>query len=132
MRLKCVKRALTAAGYGLHLFEPRWFEPEQKHSSFKSPTVIPTPDKKQRVHAVEDACSDDALWLVTSIVQYVRETGDFDFISETLPYADGGEGTVYEHLRRILDFTARQVGQNGIAKGLRDNKSPLAKYLKKK
>ena len=36
-----------------------------------------------------------------------------------LGYADEGEGSVYEHLKRILDFSARQVGQNGICKGLR-------------
>jgi hypothetical protein len=34
-------------------------------------------------------------------------------------YADGGEERVYDHLRRILDFSAEQVGQNGICKGLR-------------
>ena len=28
-------------------------------------------------------------------------------------------GSVYEHLSRILDFSARQIGQNGICKGLR-------------
>mgnify|MGYP002508164631 CR=1 FL=1 len=32
-------KALTGEGYGLHLFEPRWFEPEEKQQSFKSPTV---------------------------------------------------------------------------------------------
>ena len=34
-------------------------------------------------------------------------------------YADGGEGTVYEHLKKILDFSAAQVGAHGICKGLR-------------
>lgn len=112
-------RALTSQGYGLHLFEPRWFAPEQPKPSFRSPTVIPTPDKSQIVHGLKDACADDALWLVGAVVQYIRETGDLAFTDETVTYADGGEGTVYEHLWRILDFSTKQVGQNGICKGLR-------------
>lgn len=118
-RLRELLRALTGEGYGLHLFEPRWFEPEREAPSFKSPTVIPTPDKSRLVHGIKDACADDALWLVSSVVQYIRETGDLAFAGERLGYADGGEGTVYEHLTRILDFSARQVGQNGICRGLR-------------
>lgn len=118
-RLIELMRALTSAGYGLHLFEPRWFDKEEKQQSFKSPTVIPTPDKSRIVHGIKDACSDDALWLVAAVVQYVKETGDFSFADETVTYADGGEGTVYEHLKRILDFSARETGRNGICKGLR-------------
>ena len=118
-RLIELLRALTKEGYGLHLFEPRWFEKDAPQQSFKSPTVVPTPDKSQIVHGLKDACADDALWLVSAIVQYVRETGDFDFVDSVVTYADGGEGTVYEHMRRILDFSARQVGQNGICRGLR-------------
>ena len=112
-------RALTTTGYGLHLFEPRWFEPTEPKREFKSPTVVPTPDKASVVHGLKDACADDALWLVSSIVQYIRETGDYGFADEVVTYADGGEGTVYEHMQRILDFSAREVGQNGICKGLR-------------
>ena len=118
-RLVELLRALTREGYGLHLFEPRWFEPEPKQQSFKSPTVVPVPDKSQIVHGIKDACADDALWLVSSVVQYVKETGDLAFANEIVTYADGGEGTVYEHLKRILDFSAREVGRNGICKGLR-------------
>lgn len=118
-RLVELLRALTWEGYGLHLFEPRWFEPEREQQSFKSPTVIPTPDKSQIVHGIKDACADDALWLVASVVQYIRETGELAFADMSVTYADGGEGTVYEHLKRILDFSAREVGQNGICKGLR-------------
>ena len=118
-RLVELMQALTSSGYGLHLFEPRWFQPEGQEQSFKSPTVIPTPDKSQIVHGLKDACADDALWLVSSIVQYVKETGDFAFVDEIVTYADGGEGTVYEHMKKILDFSAREVGRTGICKGLR-------------
>lgn len=118
-RLVELMRALTKEGYGLHLFEPRWFEPEQEEQSFKSPTVVPTPDRSQIVHGLKDACADDALWLVSSIVQYIRETGEISFVDEVITYADGGEGTVYEHMQRILDFSTRQIGNNGICKGLR-------------
>ena len=118
-RILQLLKALTYEGYGLHLFEPRWFEPEEKQQSFKSPTVVPTPDKSQIVHGLKDACADDALWLVSSIVQYVRETGDVSFPDLVVRYADGGEGTVYDHMKRILDFSAKQVGAHGICKGLR-------------
>lgn len=115
-------RGLTTKGYGLHLFSPEWFDPDakkEKKKPFKSPTVIPTVNAKDIVHGMEDACSDDALWLVPSIIEYIKETGETGFADETVTYADGGEGTVYEHMKRILDFSAEQVGATGICKGLR-------------
>ena len=115
-------RGLTTKGYGLHLFSPEWFAPDakkEKKKPFKSPTVIPTVNAKDIVHGLEDACSDDALWLVPSIIEYIKETGKTGFADETVTYADGGEGTVYEHMKRILDFSAEQVGATGICKGLR-------------
>ena len=115
-------RGLTTKGYGLHLFSPEWFDPDakkEKKKPFKSPTVIPTVNAQDIVHGLEDACSDDALWLVPSIIEYIKETGDAGFADETVTYADGGEGTVYEHMKRILDFSAEQVGATGICKGLR-------------
>lgn len=112
-------RGLVSQGYGLHLFQPEWFEPNNEVKPFKSPTVVPTPKGSDMVHGIEDACSDDALWLVSSITEYVKETGEFDFLDEVITYADKGEGTVYEHMKRILDFSAEQVGENGVCKGLR-------------
>lgn len=114
-------RGLTTSGYGLHLFQPEWFDPnkEEKKKPFKSPTVIPSANKDDIVHGLEDACSDDALWLVPSIIEYIKETGELDFTEQIVTYADGGEGTVYEHMMHILDFSAEQVGQSGVCKGLR-------------
>ncbi|QEY35486.1 N,N'-diacetylchitobiose phosphorylase [Caproiciproducens galactitolivorans] len=114
-------RGLTQQGYGLHLFQPEWFDPEfqGKQQSFKSPTVIPTPSMEEKVHGIKDACSDDALWLIAAISEYIKETGEVSLLDEMVTYADGGEGTVYQHMMRILDFSAEQVGATGICKGLR-------------
>ena len=112
-------RALVSKGYGLHLFQPEWFEPDNETKPFKSPIVIPTPDKNDLIHGIDQACSDDALWLVSSIAEYVRETGELEFLDEIISYADGGKGSVYEHMTRILDFSGDQVGSSGICKGLR-------------
>ena len=113
-------RGLTSEGYGLHLFSPEVFDPDvPKTEPFKSPTVKPMPEPSSMVHGLKDTCSDDALWLVPSICEFIRETGDFSFLDQRFGYADGGEGTVLEHMERILEFSARQVGKSGICLGLR-------------
>ena len=118
VRIRQLLHGLVREGYGLHLFSPEWFEP-QRQQSFRSPTVVPVPAAAQMVHGLADACSDDALWLVPTVAEYVKETGDAAFLDEVIGYADGGEGTVYEHLVRILEFSARMTGPHGICQGLR-------------
>ncbi len=135
-RIEQLLRGLTSMGYGLHLFQPEWFiEDTSARKPFKSPTVIPKPDGASIIHGLEDACSDDALWLIPSIVEYIRETGDQGFADLKLPYADtfvaahgdkcatvlpaGAEESIYDHMKRILDFSAKQVGASGVCKGLR-------------
>lgn len=118
-RIVQLLQGLTSMGYGLHLFDPAWFGPQPGKPAFKSPTVIPAPDKASIVHGLDDACANDALWLVAAVAEYVRETGELSLFDETVRCADGGERTVYEHLKRILDFSAVQVGRHGICKGLR-------------
>ncbi len=110
----------VSQGYGLHLFDPDWFNPEKQNApKFKSPTVTPTPDRKSLIHGLADVCSDDALWLIPSVCEYVKETGDVALFDVEIPFADEGTATVYEHLKRALDFSADQVGPTGICKGLR-------------
>ena len=123
---KCRQRIIellqgqVSQGYGLHLFDPDWFDPEKQNApKFKSPTVTPTPDRKSIIHGLADVCSDDALWLVPSVCEYVKETGDVALFDQEVPFADEGTATVYEHLKRALDFSAEQVGPTGICKGLR-------------
>ena len=79
MRILQLLNGVTAAGYGLHLFDPAWFEGEEKEKEW-SPTVVPAAEGAKRVHGLKDACADDALWLIPAIVEYVRETGDMAFL----------------------------------------------------
>ncbi len=110
----------VSQGYGLHLFDPQVFKPkEDKLPGVKLPTVVPTPNPEDIIHGLEDTCSDDALWIVASVCEYVKETGEISLFDEVVPFADGGEATVYEHIKRSLDFSAEQVGATGICKGLR-------------
>ncbi len=57
--------------------------------------------------------SDDHLWSIFSVCQYIRESGDTSFIDEKVAYADGGEGSVAEHLERALLYTRNHLGRHG-------------------
>ena len=129
-------------GYGLHLFNPLFFKENQRPDipvGVKLPTVVPS-QATDMVHGIDDACSDDHLWLIPAVVDYIVESGEYALLGENVPFADsdledeerdkvlGAEyasrfdkrpATVLNHLVRALEFTAEQVGENGIAKGLR-------------
>jgi N,N'-diacetylchitobiose phosphorylase len=107
-------------GYGLHLFDPLLFDENRpdRAGGAKLPTVVPGGAESQ-LHGIEDACSDDHLWLVGAVAEYVKETGDLAFLDEAIPFADGDVASVYEHLRRAVEFTDRHAGAHGLAQGLR-------------
>jgi N,N'-diacetylchitobiose phosphorylase len=119
-RITQLLRAQTEAGYGLHLFDPDDFDPDApRPPDVPSPTIVPRTSREHLIHGLADTCSDDHLWLVPTVVEYVKETGDAGFLDREIPFAEGSSATVYEHLRRALEFTSEQVGANGVALGLR-------------
>ncbi|MDR2374243.1 MAG: hypothetical protein LBD77_09170 [Bifidobacteriaceae bacterium] len=120
-RIMQLLRGQMSAGYGLHLFDPELFAENTRPDipvGVKLPTVVPTSNYEQ-LHGLEDACSDDHLWLVPSTLNYVKETGDLDFLDREVAFADAGSATVYQHLLRAVEFTAAHLGANGLAQGLR-------------
>lgn len=62
--------------------------------------------------------ADDALWLFPTIYKYIAESGNLSFIDEVIPFADQDEGTVYEHLKRGIDFSLSHLGIHGMPAGL--------------
>lgn len=62
--------------------------------------------------------ADDALWLFPTVHKYIAETGNVAFIDEVIPYATVGEGTVYDHLKRAINFSMTHLGDDNMPAGL--------------
>lgn len=62
--------------------------------------------------------ADDALWLFPTIVKYLGESGNKDFLDEVIVYANGGEDTVYNHLKKAIDFSMNHMGKHNMPAGL--------------
>jgi cellobiose phosphorylase len=64
--------------------------------------------------ADEKPYSDSALWLVFTLVAYLKESGEFSFLDEVAPFFDGGAATVREHVDRALGFLEANKGVHGL------------------
>lgn len=65
--------------------------------------------------------SDDHLWGVLAVVEYLKETGDFGFLEEVIPFYEKDRqeapmeaGSLWEHLRRAIHFTHENTGAHGL------------------
>ncbi|MFW6306556.1 MAG: GH36-type glycosyl hydrolase domain-containing protein [Bacillota bacterium] len=94
-------KAQLSDGYALHGVQPLEWE-QGEHN------IVPE----------EKIFSDDHLWLLLSIGAYLRETGDLAFLNESIPYADKGEDTVYNHLKQALEFSWEYRGPEGFLYGM--------------
>jgi len=104
MRLLSVQ---TRAGHAMHQFNPATMEA----------TMGDAREREDRPQYY----SDDALWIVLAVCEYVKETGDFQLLSHPVPFYDKAESghpaetaTVLEHLTRALVFTRGNVGRHGL------------------
>lgn len=62
--------------------------------------------------------ADDALWLFPTIIKYIGESGNIGFLDEIIVYANGGEDTVYEHLKNAIRFSMERLGSHSMPAGL--------------
>lgn len=58
--------------------------------------------------------SDPHMWLILACCELTKETGDAQFLRRTLPFQDGGEATVYEHLKRAMQYMENDLGAHGL------------------
>jgi len=68
-----------------------------------------------------DYYGDDNLWIIYSVCEYIKETGDFDFLQKEIEFYDKDKneqtiesGSVLEHLERSINFTHDNVGKHGL------------------
>ena len=93
--------------------------------------------------------SDDQLWLVISVANYIRKTGDWKILDEIVPFAEKNlfvpaqkghhdycvenpneqnpkskkkkiSASLYEHLRRAIFFTWKNIGPHKLPKAMRN------------
>ena len=62
--------------------------------------------------------SDPSCWLVFAICEYIKESGDADYLNEKFAYLDGGLDTVYGHLKSAAKWFSdgRNYGSHGLPK----------------
>jgi len=58
--------------------------------------------------------ADVAVWLPYAVISYLKETGDFDYLDKVVPFHDGGEATVYEHVLRAVRYLFSALGKHGL------------------
>ncbi|MFX1388676.1 MAG: GH36-type glycosyl hydrolase domain-containing protein [Promethearchaeota archaeon] len=56
---------------------------------------------------------DDHLWLIFAVSNYLKETGDMSILEENVKYVEGSFDTLYEHLKRAIEFTNNNTGSHG-------------------
>ncbi len=57
---------------------------------------------------------DDHLWYTLAVDSYIRETGDWSIVDAKIPYIEGSEGTVFDHMRRSVDYAIKNSGPHGL------------------
>lgn len=57
--------------------------------------------------------SDDHLWLVMDAYHLAVEQGSLDFLEIQVPCYDGGNITIWEHLKNAIAYTEDHMGENG-------------------
>lgn len=62
--------------------------------------------------------ADDALWLFPTVYKYISETGDKEYLKQVIPFSNQGEATVYEHLKRAIEFSENRMGDHNMPAGL--------------
>ncbi len=67
-------------------------------------------------HNVGSGFNDDPLWLIGSTVAYIKETGDRNILNEKVPFdnKEGSEESIFEHLRRSINYTINNLGPHGL------------------
>lgn len=70
------------------------------------------PLTKKGNDAIGGNFNDDPLWLILSTTEYIKETGDFSILEESVPF-DNDESkaqSLYDHLRRSFLHTVNNLG----------------------
>ncbi|MDP4089299.1 MAG: glycosyl transferase [Bacillota bacterium] len=74
------------------------------------------PLTKKGNNAVGSGFNDDPLWLVVGVTAYVKETGDYSILNETVSFdnSEVNKASLFEHLKRSFEYTVNNLGPHGL------------------
>ncbi len=60
--------------------------------------------------------NDDPLWMISGVIAYLRETGDFSLLTEQIPFDNDpqNKATMFEHLKRSFYHVVNNLGPHGL------------------
>lgn len=105
-------RDIVQHGFGVSAFEPQRTKRillEALKYQYKSGLALRGWNPADR-----KAYSDSALWLVFTLIAYLKETGDMELLDEDVEYYDAGTATVLEHIEQALGFLETNKGMHGL------------------
>ena len=74
------------------------------------------PLTKKGNDAIGGGFNDDPLWLILGALAYIKETGDFGILDESVPFDNdvNNRATLLEHLQRSFDHVVNNLGPHGL------------------
>jgi len=85
------------------------------------PLTMEADEGDSREHAGKLVYGDDHLWAILSVCAYLKETGDYAFLDESISYYDKdlpfnkrAQGSVLDHLERAIAYTQQNTGKHGL------------------
>jgi cellobiose phosphorylase len=74
------------------------------------------PLTKRGNDAVGSGFNDDPLWLISATAAYVKESGDYGILRETVPFDNDPKdaATLFEHLKRSFHHVLHNLGPHGL------------------
>ncbi len=90
------------------------------HQFFPSTMEANEGDSREE-EELDNFYGDDHLWIIQTVCQYIKETGNTEFLNKEITFYEKGvalenreKGTVYEHIKRAINFSWVNRGQHGL------------------
>ncbi len=74
------------------------------------------PLTKKGNHDLGSGFNDDPLWMILSVAAYIKETGDWSILDESVPFENDESlaETMMEHMKRSFNHVLNNVGPHGL------------------
>ncbi|MEJ6951115.1 GH36-type glycosyl hydrolase domain-containing protein [Natronospora cellulosivora (SeqCode)] len=72
------------------------------------------PLTKKGNDAIGSGFNDDPLWLIMGTAAFIKETGQYDILDEKVPFNNGKEATLFDHIKASFMHVVENKGPHGL------------------